>query len=1518
MQNPAVQPPADPANLGQNQLRAIDVSKDFDVDPRTGEVTPKAPKSLPQAPVTSQTIEQPPAAGDPNFENRLATEREQSTSGTLAESIPAGGVDVGTPLENTRYAQPEAGNPQGDLRNPQPQGPRALTEVASEAGNQLVERYKRATTPSSLSSSEAVRDAQGRPRMPADLNKVLDQGGREAAKKHVQEISDLATGKTKGLTGNPTVDAILAAANIPSEISGDMIADVLRESGVDPTIANDIGLATGVIGSLIYGAKTPILLGAPAALGRYAKGIGLLGEGATTMEEAANIARAAAELATKESVGLHRDFVSTGKALGIEGGDLPKGTKVFHGTGAIFDKAAMDEGLWVAENPKTASVYAVNNRGEAPNVRPYVLAPDAKLAPEAAFNYDLGQADNVAALRSQGYDAVFFEGKENGKGAHYLVLNPEVLVERFTGETAAVVNRLAEDAGTTPRIAQEAVLAFKRLARDNADDLAPLMENLADASRSSGLDTVAPSMANNQKALATAGGAATMLMVAANAEKESGVTPDHIEAGFPGVGGNRQMMKVLIEAVRRLRNIPGKVHELPPAAAEVALDVLTAPNAQIKAGDKLLGLDWVGMSKDADHLPNTIKTVREAFEAQIKADSRGVVSHELERQMAQTMTELGYDAQAAVAKWKEGGRAVVSTEIMATAALTKEAYKETDRLAQLALKTGNPSDLENYGRQLGVFGSLVQVLDGQAEEAGRALGVFRAMVPDVPKGARAMAASEMELAQKGLSPLGGKVAQQATSQAPAAGAAVAPAAGARAARGGAFQGPPSPQAITTVGNAMVQNAQQMQAQYLQTLLQAWSQLPKSAQRGAFIRELGRWGLDFIKELFYNSMLFTFPGQLANTAGNTAAVLGEQMSRIVGAGIGAVRHDLLGLGPAGTSLKEITDGSFRGMIDSITEAFVVAGKSFVTGTPQSRGVTGGSVTKTPYAISGERVSDFAALAGYQLPNAVYHGINTLGMTLGAGTRAMMAGDEWMKVINFRGELKRLGIAEAERQGHTGQAYSQFMQAWEASPPPEAVKAAKDYAHYVTFTQPLEGVMAKIGAVGHSTMMMPFTPFFDTLVNVQKYELEWIPGLNMLVKKSREDLSSMGPRQDQALAKLGMGSAMMTAALGLYMDGYLTGPGPSDKKLLKVMKEINGFQENSFVYTDDKGTKHYIGINRFDPINFPFTFAAAYGDIALESLNGRAISQDTLAELALAGVHALGEVAMTRNYAQGFQQALELITAKDMNTYNKLEKMGQRIAGQVVPSGVAQINKEFDEYQRATYSALDAIYARLPGKSTQLMPEVNLAGQPRFKTAALGPDWVSPIPYSQGKPDVVGQEILKNGISIDAPPKSLFGPPPPALVGEENSAHGILLDAKQYYRYATLAGNELKMSTDKIEPALRAIGYTGDLPSEKMGMWDILTALVQSKTYRQLANDVDPQSAEPGPQSAQAKVIRSVIQGYRRAAAAQMLREDKELREKFLGKVLDRAESFGGTRARAQAEQAIRTMDLDSLLGMTGIE
>ena len=121
----------------------------------------------------------------------------------------------------------------------------------------------------------------------------------------------------------------------------------------------------------------------------------------------------------------------------------PEAKMVFHGARKGYEKvdpAHLDEGLWVAEQPGTANIFA----GESVtggNVRPYVLLPDAKIGTRADWmaaveRQGVDPRRVREDLRAQGFDAIFHEGYGGEPGNRYQVLNPSKLIEPFTGQTA--------------------------------------------------------------------------------------------------------------------------------------------------------------------------------------------------------------------------------------------------------------------------------------------------------------------------------------------------------------------------------------------------------------------------------------------------------------------------------------------------------------------------------------------------------------------------------------------------------------------------------------------------------------------------------------------------------------------------------------------------------------------------------------------------------------------------------------------------------------------------------------------------------------------------------------------------------------------------------------------------------------------------------------------------------------------------------------------------------------------------
>jgi hypothetical protein len=119
--------------------------------------------------------------------------------------------------------------------------------------------------------------------------------------------------------------------------------------------------------------------------------------------------------------------------------------------------------------------------------------------------------------------------------------------------------------------------------------------------------------------------------------------------------------------------------------------------------------------------------------------------------------------------------------------------------------------------------------------------------------------------------------------------------------------------------------------------------------------------------------------------------------------------------------------------------------------------------------------------------------------------------------------------------------------------------------------------------------------------------------------------------------------------------------------------------------------------------------------------------------------------------------------------------QRTAGAfAVPAGVAGVARVVDPVSRERETVGDAIQARVPGMSSDLMPRRDVFGEP-IEFDSLGPDLVSPFWQSQAQDDPVVSEMLRIGKSVSAP-------------GRQYTEDGERVDytPQEYDRYSEIAG------------------------------------------------------------------------------------------------------------------------------------
>jgi hypothetical protein len=164
----------------------------------------------------------------------------------------------------------------------------------------------------------------------------------------------------------------------------------------------------------------------------------------------------------------------------------------------------------------------------------------------------------------------------------------------------------------------------------------------------------------------------------------------------------------------------------------------------------------------------------------------------------------------------------------------------------------------------------------------------------------------------------------------------------------------------------------------------------------------------------------------------------------------------------------------------------------------------------------------------------------------------------------------------------------------------------------------------------------------------------------------------------------------------------------------------------------------------------------------------------------------------------------------------ERYGKRwiqgYTNSLIPTGVAQIEKQIDPITRSTYSdegafqeLINAAKARIPGYSSELPPSRNLWGRVVEPEGSLGPDFLSPIAMSTEKNSPIDTELvrLKAGIRKPSPTQHFDGVEVP-------------LNPKEYDAFQVLV-NQLP------------------LPSTGMPVKKSLDVLIRTPEYRKLDKD-----------------------------------------------------------------------------------
>jgi hypothetical protein len=490
----------------------------------------------------------------------------------------------------------------------------------------------------------------------------------------------------------------------------------------------------------------------------------------------------------------------------------------------------------------------------------------------------------------------------------------------------------------------------------------------------------------------------------------------------------------------------------------------------------------------------------------------------------------------------------------------------------------------------------------------------------------------------------------------------------------------------------------------------------------------------IGELYINMLLSNPPMHIVNMVSNTLTAMAQIPEYATGAAIGAARRAVVGKAAKERILASEVGARTFGLLQGTREGARLFAKALRTGEADD-------------FVSKVEGDEFKAISGLK------------GEIIRIPTRLLTAEDQLFKGIARRMELNAQAVRLAHREGLTGEARDKRIAELIADPTDAMLERAMDYGRYLTFQRKLGDFGQAVSrASGSNLLAKVIVPFVRTPMNLLKFATERSPAAPVL-KEWRADFLAGGERRDLAVAKVLLGSGFATVMYQAAKDGLITGAVPPDPAKARLLY-ANGWQPYSF-----KIGERYVSFSRLDPLSTTLGVAADMATLP-DGLSDR--QQDDRATMLVASI--MGNLA-SKTWLSGASAFTEALSDPGRYADNWLQRTAGAFA---VPAGVAGVARAIDPVSRRRESVGEAIQARVPGMTDELLPRRDIFGE-AIVNDSLGPDFLSPFWQSQAKNDPVVAEMLRIDKSVSAP-------------GKQYTDEGERIDyaPEEYDRYHEIAG------------------------------------------------------------------------------------------------------------------------------------
>ncbi len=591
-------------------------------------------------------------------------------------------------------------------------------------------------------------------------------------------------------------------------------------------------------------------------------------------------------------------------------------------------------------------------------------------------------------------------------------------------------------------------------------------------------------------------------------------------------------------------------------------------------------------------------------------------------------------------------------------------------------------------------------------------------------------------------------------------------------------------------------------------------------------------MDAVREGFVTGLLFKPATFARNMFGNTAAFAFRVAERAAARGIAIAE------GEQGVAAGEAMILAKKGL-EAVRAMFSIGSQ----GLPDIRALVKGSLAEVGNRMDIEEGSINSLLLGIDPEGAFGRTVDIYGKITRLSGKALLGADNFYKGLSYWAELNAQAMRKATHEGVSkgwdSDRVALRMHELVNNPTEQLRVRASEFALENTFTNNAGKLAAALFQVRDVVpLAWLFMPFIRTPANLLSFGMVKRTPLALLSEGFQEAMARGGAERQLAMAQLAIGAGFMSIIFDQAYEGNIDGALPRRNKGLREAAQRSGVPGDTMRFGDISVS--YRGLDPFaSMMSATATFANLWKEYEFSPEDVPDI-QEIFASLAV----AVSSSVLDKAYFTGMSRIVEATMNPD--------RISEKLISDSIASMVPPLNSVFDMSARLsdttlpeTFGLFDAIIAKIPVLEARLTRRKDLWGR---DIATSRWDQVSPVRIRKIDAEPIDREIIKNRIDQRGIQKHT----PFAGAPDVDFAHF----PRVYERYKELAGNDLKLQRPGVG---------------KVGAMDYLNAVVTGNAGSVSRSFFD-QSL--GPDGGRAKFIRRIINQYREAAQAEIMRNPAE--------------------------------------------